>query len=295
MKILNIKIDKINNLKCYYGNSKKKEFDKSNILINYIKDQDKHNNCFFKFVANNGNMKGDPLPNVLKKCIINYEENNFEIQENQYFYIYIVKTFDIIYKNKMVKLTKELNKNYDKITIFGKGPTFINVPKKDKELRCAINQASNLVDNVDFICMNDQHNVFKINDNVYKNLKYLLVPEYMHIKQKFNIDGHFSKIFNYLDGKFFGKVIVYNLKTSHCNNNIFINLKTALTSANNCFEFLAEYSNIKNAHTYGIGMNCEVNYHNIFNGNGIYDANRINLIKKSFNSIARNKIKLVIN
>ena len=86
-------------------------------------------------------------------------------------------SFDIIFKNNIDNEFKE----YNNATIFGKGPTFKNVDKK--ELRCCINQASNIVQNVDFICMNDYHNIFKINDNVYSTVKYLLIPEYLHINQ----------------------------------------------------------------------------------------------------------------
>ena len=42
-----------------------------------------------------------------------------------------------------------------------------------------------------------------------------MTPEYLHINQDFNINGHFIKVYEYLKQKnFTGKYIVYNLTTT---------------------------------------------------------------------------------
>ena len=67
-------------------------------------------------------------------------------------------------------------------------------------------------------------------------------------------EGYFVNILEYLNNKFFGKLIVYNLKTSKFNSNYIIDLDTAQSSANNCFEFIAKFMKVKKVDLYGIGI-----------------------------------------
>ena len=201
----------------------------------------------------------------------------------------------IIYK-KNIEIIKKKFSDYQNITIFGKGATFKNIPKEEKELRCAINQASNFLDDVDLICMNDLHNVYKIEDRVYNNLKYLIIPEYLHINQSYSKKGHWKKVEEYLKKKFNGYLIIYNLKTAPRQNPEFINLYTGFSSANNCFEFFSIYSNLKLINLYGIGIYSKSNYHENFIGNGIYGPNRIFKIKNNIIQLAEKyEIKVYFN
>ena len=142
----------------------------------------------------------DEKDDLLINIKLSFNKNDYLINNTKL-------SFDIIFKNNIDNEFKE----YNNATIFGKGPTFKNVDKK--ELRCCINQASNIVQNVDFICMNDYHNIFKINDIAYSIVKYLLIPEYLHINQIYK-RWLFYKYFILYKYNFFGKLIIYNLKTS---------------------------------------------------------------------------------
>jgi hypothetical protein len=282
-----IKICNPNLLKCYYG-VEEKYIDVSRHIFNFI------NNNILKIKICNENMKCDPIPNKLKHLKVKYKENKYIINENDYLEIKLNFQNNIITINKIDEIKNELN-SYDKATIFGKGPSFKIVKKKDKELRCAVNQAANLIENVDLICMNDHHNIFLINDNVYKNLKYLLLPQYLHIKHKYSVDGYFMNIYKYLCNKEFnGKIIVYNLKTSEFVTKYFIELNTALTSANNIFEYICKFTNIKDVNTYGIGINSKENYNKLFIGNGTYDYGRILLIRNNMENFSK-KFNVILN
>jgi len=123
---------------------------------------------------------------------------------------------NIINKNNISEVLKEINKS-NVCTVFGKGPSFFNLPKKENEFRIAINQAANILEDVDMIAMNDLHNYYYINDDVYKNLKYLLIPNNIHvqIKDTWGVKKKkFTILFDHLKDKFSGKLIIFNLNTS---------------------------------------------------------------------------------
>lgn len=289
METLNLSIFDHNNIKSSYGFNNRFK-DVTGILRKVISTNLNNNINTFNFKVNNKNLHGDPFPNKVKKLIIKYKhhqkEETVEIKENNNIIINIIYPENIIFKKDIDKLKKEFN-YYNISKIFGKGPTFKIIPKEENELRGAINQASNMIDGVDIICMNDRHNIYKINNSVYKRLKYLIIPEYLHIDQKFSKDGHFLKILDYLKDKFNGKIIVYNLLTSPKKNDLYISMETAISSANNLFEFISKYTNIKDINTYGIGINTKDNYHKLFTGNGTYDNTSIDRILKNLNIIKK--------
>lgn len=284
-----IKICNPNLLKCYYG-TKERYIDVSKHIFDFI------NKNIFKIQVTNENMKCDPKPNKLKHLKVNYKESKYIINENDFLELKLNFPSNIITIDKIEDIKNEM-KSYDKVTIFGKGPSFKIVKKKEKELRCAVNQASNIIDNVDLICMNDHHNIFLINDDVYKNLKYLILPQYLHIKHNYSIDGYFMNIYKYLcEKEFKGKIIIYNLRTSKFITKYFIELNSAITSANNIFEYICKFTNIKNVNTYGIGVDSKENYNKIFIGNGNYSNNRTLLIRNNMKMFSEHfKVTLNVN
>ena len=181
------------------------------------------------------------------------------MKEGDDIYFNIKLSFNVIFKNEINKIG--LNK-YDYATIFGKGPSFKIIEKKSNELRCAINQASNIAKDVDFLCMNDHHNLFKIDLDTYKNLKYLLIPEYLHIDGKFNKKGHWFKVYDYLKDKFNGEIIIFNLRTCKYKNTQFIDIPRCKTTSNVAVNFICIFLNsyIKEINTYGIGIISNKNY-----------------------------------
>jgi hypothetical protein len=300
MNIIKIKKEDLKNISCYYGIENNNVTD---IIINYINERlnnnklnnnklnnnklnnNKLNNnkLFIKLNVNNKTMGEDPIPGKVKFFYININNFNYKIKEGSDIFFDILKSFDIIYKDDINDIDI---KNYDNATIFGKGPTFKIVDKKENELRCAINQAANVAPSVDFLCMNDHHNLFIIDDKTYNNLKYLLIPEYLHINRRFSQEGYFVNILDYLNGRFFGKLIVYNLITSKIKTPYIIDLNTAITSGNNIFEFICRYTDIKNVNIYGMGIKGKTNYNERFVGNGKYDDTRAIVINNSLKDIA---------
>lgn len=199
---------------------------------------------------------------------------------------------------KDIKKFNELFKSYNNFTIFGKGSTFINKKKQPNELRCSINQASNFVDDVDLVCINDLHNLEKISDKVYKNLKFILIPEYLHINMNATFKGHWYKVYYYLkELNFDGYFIVYNLLSSPKINKKLITMYTQFSSSNSCFEFFCLFTNIKICNLYGVGIyNKDKNYHENFVGNGKYIRIRIDKIRNSILKLANeNKVTVKFN
>ena len=196
---------------------------------------------------------------------------------------------NIINKNNISDVLNYINKK-EFCTVFGKGPSFINLPKKENEFRIAVNQAGNILEDVDMIVMNDLHNYYNIDDNVYKKLKYLLVPNNIHvqIKDTWGVKKKkFTILFDHLKDKFFGKLIIFNLNTSTPDDN-YIYLNSACSSGNNAVDFVAQHTNIKNLQTYGIGIFDEtIKYHEKFTGRGAhsYHPNRIQDIKNNIKDI----------
>lgn len=219
----------------------------------------------------------DPLPNVIKCLkILNYNNINIKITENKIITLEY-NDMEMINLFNISQITKELN-NYNKVVVFGKGPTFKNLPRDSVEtLHIGINQASNILDDIDMIVINDIHNIFQLTQNAISKLKYILTPEYMNIKLRYNENGYWKNAYIFLiNNGFTGKYIIYNLKNCRIRNSDIISLESYHTSANTAIEFICKFTKIIDIHTYGIANGF--NYGEGFNGNGIYDDARIKFI-----------------
>lgn len=239
--------------------------------------------------------KVDPFPNVIKHLkIIMYNNKNIEIKENK---IITLEYNDMKMINALniSTISNELN-NYNKVIIFGKGPTFKNIIRENNEtFHIGINQASNILDDIDMIVINDIHNIFKIMPKTIKKLKYILTPEYMNINLRYNENGYWKNAYIYLiNNGFTGKYIIYNLKNRKVHNNDIISLESYHTSANTAIEFICKFTKIMNIHTYGVANG--LNYGEGFIGNGKYDEKRIKYIYENIINL-KNKYKkdIIIN
>ena len=291
MTIINLNIDDVNLITCKYG-THDKNIDTSDILKKYINHKINKNIYFITININNKTMKSDPAPYMIKDLNLNFKNKNYNIKENDNVHFCIKLSFNIIFKNKINNSGLD---NYNTAILLGKGPTFKDVIKEKNELRCAINQAANIANEVDLLCLNDHHNLFKINLDTLKNLKYILIPEYLHINQLSCKEGYFVNILDYLNNKFFGNLIIYNLITSRKNTKYIIDLETATSSGNNCFEFIGKFTNIKTVDTYGFAVfKKDEHYNKIFVGNGYYDNARIIILKKVLKKTA-DKYKITYN
>lgn len=190
----------------------------------------------------------------------------------------------IINMNNISEITEEF-KFINLVRVFGKGPSFEIIHKNsNSEFHIGINQATNFIPECDMMVINDLHNLYLINIFKLKALKYIITPEYLHINQKFNINGHYSKVVDYLKkNNFNGKYIIYNLRSNPNPNLNFISLPSRVSSSNNAIDFVCIFLNkyIKNIECYGIGIHYSMkNYNNKFIGNGNYNKNTINYISK---------------
>ena len=123
-----------------------------------------------------------------------------------------------IITNKNINLLKDELNCYDKAIIIGKGPTFQNVIRKEKELICAVNNSINFLDECDMLTINDIETVIKINQEKIKKLKYLIIPTYPHKNCKFNLQSTYHIILESFKINFNGKVLLYNLVTTPLKN-----------------------------------------------------------------------------
>lgn len=203
----------------------------------------------------------------------------------------------IITKEKIFIVQEEL-KDYKKIILFGKGPSF-QIKEKTLELFFCGNDAMNFVD-CDVLCINDFESTERINKERLNDVKFILLPNNPHIKKAPNKSMTYNNIVEVFDSNFKGSYIVYNLKTSKENDD-FITLNTMISVSNTALEFASKYlKNIKDVETYGIGM--MKNYSEIFyeknttSPNEVKDGSWINLVKNDIiNNCNTNKLNLKMN
>lgn len=208
---------------------------------------------------------------------INHNEHiNIDTDKDDIF-IRINDSNKIIYKKDIDKLIDEF-KDINLVRVFGKGSTFKNIEKKNpNEFHIGINQSINFLSECDMLVINDLHNIFLIDSDKIKKLKYILTPEYLHIDGYFNKNGHYENVLKHLEkNNFEGKYIIYNLKTNPNSNENFIDLNSTISSSNTAVEFICLYLNkfIKKIECCGIGKNGK-RYNKLFVGNGNYDEARI--------------------
>ena len=241
------------------------------------------------------NRKNNINKQVVNKQVVNKQVVNKQVVNKKNIKIDLININNINTFINSIKIT-----NVTEAIIFGKGPTFKTIEKKENYFFICVNQSINFVDNCDMLVINDLHNIYLINDDKIKVLKYLLIPEYLHIHQSFNISGHYTNIIEYLTNKnFTGKYIVYNLKTNPNSNKELISLYTAISSGNNATDFVCMFMNsfIKNISYYGIGkFNENNNYYNLFTGNGKYTVDNINKITSAIELMCNKyKINYILN
>ena len=134
MNIINICRSDINKLLCQYGSNKVK-ISKTKMMRNYIFENIDKNIYFFKININNDFFECDPHIGVIKHLFLNLNNKNSAYKEGSNIFFNYKLTFDIVFLNDINKLSNEININYNYSTIFGKGPTFKNVSKKQSSLK----------------------------------------------------------------------------------------------------------------------------------------------------------------
>jgi len=106
---------------------------------------------------------------------------------------------------------------FKKCIIIAKGPTAISLKKKDhpNDVIVCINQACKLVDEPDFVFMNDMESLFGLTENDLKGVKHFVIPEYPHEVGKPNLKVTQQTFRHELDRlKYSGEISIFNLHTS---------------------------------------------------------------------------------
>ena len=164
---------------------------------------------------------------------------------------------------------------YTSAIVFGKGPTFRNVKSESNVLRVAINQSATKIADCHMLSINDAHNIIHISPNLLKTLKYIILPEYLHVDHRFNIKGHWRYIYNLVKPWFTGRFIIFNLADTQYRNAHLFSISNTCSTGNTAIEFLAKYlsSYIKNIELYGIAVTP--GYNGLFRGYGTYPLTKL--------------------
>lgn len=216
---------------------------KKEYIEKYIKNCKENNILNDNFIKYIKNLNFDEID----KINTNLLDNNVINSENLY---------DIIKLNN-VKIIKKLYKkfkNYDEITIIGKGPTATFV-----ENGIGINH-SLILTNQEFLFINDINSLFGIEDNL-KNVKFIFFPNYPHYCYFDDEVSEFkggcpdknltlNVVINYLKKfNFTGDIFIYQIQTSYKRFEFF-NFRS-LTTLDIPISIFSKFLFIKKFKTYG--------------------------------------------
>jgi hypothetical protein len=114
-----------------------------------------------------------------------------------------------------------------------KGPTAKNIYRKDhpQSILVGINQGLQLIDDVDYVFMNDIESLCGLTSEDLRGVKTFVIPEYPHKKCRFDWSNDhvvFCDRLKELDYK--GNVLLFNLHTSMLPRGDLINVSTNCTS-----------------------------------------------------------------
>ena len=150
---------------------------------------------------------------------------------------------------------KENMGSYDKMTMSGKGPTFIPINTAEKNtLHISINDTVDVCLHTDMLVANDIEVFERINLGKLSNVKYILIPHKIHKKSgpKKHI-SHLSVI-EITKSHFSGYYIIHNLPSSPINEE-FIYTRPCWNSAISAAAFVGKYvKNINSCKCSGIGI-----------------------------------------
>ena len=215
---------------------------KKEYIEKYIKNCKENNILNDNFIEYIKNLNFDEIDKINKNLL----NNNFINSENLYD---IIKLNNVKIINKLYKKFK----NYDEITIIGKGPTATFV-----ENGMGINH-SLILTNQEFLFINDIHSLFEIEDNL-KNVKFIFFPNYIHYVyyEDLQIKGGcpnknltLNVVINYLKKfNFTGDIFIYQIQTSYDKRLGFFNFNSG-TTLDIPINIFSKFLFIKKFKTYG--------------------------------------------
>ena len=161
--------------------------------------------------------------------------------------------------------------SYKKCIIFGKGPTFQILDKKDyiDTAFICVNETINYIDNCDLLVCNDIESIEKIDKKKLHNCKNILIPYYIHKNSRSHKNIDYKNVIQLIEKDFTNNLIIYNLVTGCKKHKEFPSLQTAQTSSHTAFEFIAIFiKNITKVDFYGFatdGDNTKAIFYNSIN------------------------------
>ena len=209
------------------------------------------------------------------------------------------KFYNMINTNNFVIIDEIKTHNLTDMNIVAKGPT-----AKYIKNGIGINQAIILTD-YKYIFVNDLSSFFGIEDKI-KNIKYIFLPDYMHIFGRPNKEYKLDTIIKFLKYyNFSGKLFIYQIQTTlndyKLNNKFIINSKTTTDVPVQLFPRFLKFNSI---HIYGYKMGpgytkhleTILDYNYIFkNINKIDDDILKTKLTKLFNYYKNRRVKITYN
>ena len=170
-------------------------------------------------------------------------------------------------------LLRKLNRNPGCI-IVAKGPTAKKLKKKDypNTVLIGVKQAFLLIDEPDFVLMNDIEGLNDLEKGDLAHVKCFLIPEYVHKGFKPHEHGKRDFIHKLKELGYTGKVQTYNLKQPPgCkkNDQVVTLSGHCVTSTHTALAYMSQVYGIKTFHTYGFLIEGQTGYRGDF-----YNSNK---------------------
>lgn len=190
-------------------------------------------------------------------------------------------------KNILINNLSELDalfESYNKVVIFGKGPTFKNIELENNTIHIGINETANILNYCDILVINDLENIDNIHDDTWKKIKYLVIPEYIHYKYRYNKNVTWRNVVEKIKNKYDGYYIIFNLRNHSPLNSELLTFDSVISGSNTANDFVCKYLNkyIKHIDYYGIAIKS--GYGEGFKGlikTQSYDNSRLQQIKNN--------------
>lgn len=232
---------------------------------------------------------------IILFCYLEMFNKNESFKNNNVYVDYLsldnivldVNFYNMIDKNNFVIINEIKKHNLTDINIVAKGPT-----AKYIKNGIGINQAIILTD-YKYLFINDLSSFFGIEDKI-KNIKYIFLPDYIHIFERPHKDYKLDTIIKFLKYyNFSGKLFIYQIQTTLSNyklNNRFI--MNSKTTTDIPVQLFTKFFKIEKINVYGYKMGHGFTKH-------LKTLLNFNNILKNINTIEDNKLKnkliLVLN
>lgn len=170
-----------------------------------------------------------------------------------------MKVIYLIKKHNINDVIDELN-GYDRIYVFGEGPTLKNINKESEtDMFVCINHAITVIKDCDMMVCSDIEAFDGYDYSMLSNVKYILMPYHIHENGKSHTGLTYKRVISRINDHFRGKLILYNYSGDHVHKK-YISLESYMTSANIAVEFLCKFAKVKRYICYGIGIKGKNTY-----------------------------------